>query len=328
MLHDVLSKGGYGGKNYPSGDGEYLLFQTRTALPRYARRISSLDSSVAAAPLRATRPVSSTYARLAICSARRAFCSTRSRASPAEGSPSSSSRGFAMTPRAIASICCSPPDSVQPSFPARPRSFGNTPSASSTSLSISARRARRAVAPSRRLSMTLRPGKMRRPSGTCAIPSATTSSGCSPSSGLPANRIVPDDGAITREIALSVVLLPAPFAPSSDTISPSATTSEMPCSASTAPYRATRSWISSSIERAAEIRGDHVGVARDLLGRSFRDVLAEVQHRDAVADGHHEVHVVLDEQQRRILLANAAQQCDEGVGFGRVHPRRGLVEQQ
>src|SRR5665213_3959283 len=47
--------------------------------------------------------------------------------------------------------------------------------------------------------------------------------------------IAPAAGAITREITLSVVLLPAPLAPSSETISPSATSIAIPCSASTAP---------------------------------------------------------------------------------------------
>jgi len=66
------------------------------------------------------------------------------------------------------------------------------------------------------------------------MPSATTSSG-EPDSGLPSKRTSPANGTSTREIVLSVVLLPAPLAPSSATISPAATSSEMPRSASISP---------------------------------------------------------------------------------------------
>ena len=42
------------------------------------------------------------------------ICRTISGARPSDGSSSSSSRGRAISARAIASICCSPPDSVPP----------------------------------------------------------------------------------------------------------------------------------------------------------------------------------------------------------------------
>ena len=86
---------------------------------------------------------------------------------------------------------------------------------------------------------------MPRPSGTCATPCRATDSGVArarrlpPSTTSPVRRTVP-------ETARSVVVLPAPFAPSSATISPSSTVSDTPWSATTWPYRAVTSESSSS----------------------------------------------------------------------------------
>src|SRR6266446_2958225 len=49
---------------------------------------------------------------------------------------------------------------------------------------------------------------------------------------------------------------------------------------------------------AAEIGLDHVDVVLDLVRRALGDDLAEVQHRDALAQAHHEAHVVLDHEDR------------------------------
>ena len=63
-------------------------------------------------------------------------------------------------------------------------------------------------------SFTVRPGKTRRPSGTCEMPSRTIASGPRPAIDLPSNRISPAAGLASPEIARSVVDLPAPLAPS------------------------------------------------------------------------------------------------------------------
>ena len=52
------------------------------------------------------------------------ICSTSTGARPMEGSSSRSSRGFAMSARPMASICCSPPDSVPATWPRRSLSRG------------------------------------------------------------------------------------------------------------------------------------------------------------------------------------------------------------
>ena len=84
-------------------------------------------------------------------------------------------------------------------------------------------------------SFTVRPGKIRRPSGTWEMPSRTMVSGPSPAIDLPSNRISPAAGLASPEIARSVVDLPAPLAPSKVTTCPSSTLSETPRSASISP---------------------------------------------------------------------------------------------
>ena len=72
-----------------------------------------------------------------------------------------------------------------------------------------------------------------RPSGTWATPAFADASG-PPRSGLPSSRISPLRLTVP-ETERSVVVLPAPFAPSTATTAPSGTASEIPRSASTGP---------------------------------------------------------------------------------------------
>ena len=78
-------------------------------------------------------------------------------------------------------------------------------------------------APSMMFSRTVRPGKMRRPSGTCAMPSRTIVRARAPRSTCRRTRIDPTRGATRPEIARSVVDLPAPLAPSKRHDAPSST---------------------------------------------------------------------------------------------------------
>ena len=78
-------------------------------------------------------------------------------------------------------------------------------------------------------------GKMRRPSGDCAMPISATWWPAIVWISRPLNRIRPVRGGTIPEIERSVVVLPAPLAPISVTISPSRTSSEMPLSASIEP---------------------------------------------------------------------------------------------
>ena len=77
--------------------------------------------------------------------------------------------------------------------------------------------------------------EIRRPSGTCEMPSRTMASGPKPAIEWPSNRISPAAGFASPEIARSVVDLPAPLAPSNVTTWPSSTPIETPRKASISP---------------------------------------------------------------------------------------------
>src|SRR5918994_2107403 len=200
---------------------------------------------------------------------------------------------------------------------------------------------RRVYAPRRRFSSTESSAKVPRPSGTCATPSFATDSGPRRPSERPSYAISPVRLTVP-EIARSIVVLPAPLAPSTATIWPSSTASETPCSARTGPYRAWTSLSSRSAIRrlrlglrgtgvlvGAEVGLDHRRVGSHLGGRSVRDLLAEVEHVHVVGDAHDEVHVVLDEQHGQLpVLADLLDETAELLDLLVVQPAGGLVEQQ
>src|SRR5216683_3047907 len=293
-------------------------------MPRYARWTSGELRSSLPVPVCTIEPVSSTYARWATSRAFVAFCSTRrigmpcaliSRtiwkivstrigASPSEGSSSMSSFGFDMSARPIASICCSPPESVPASCVMRSLRRGKSSKTRSMSFWIPAASFRR-NAPIRRLSITCIRGNRRRPSGAWQMPRPTMScAGILPMS-LPSKTIVPLGGCMSPEIVRRVVVLPAPLLPMSATTSPCPTDSVMPRSARTRPYRAsTLSSSRSAIRRPspvpsgafAEVRLDDPLIPADRLRWAEGDELAVVEHRDVPRDSHDHLHVVLDEE--------------------------------
>ena len=167
-----------------------------------------------------------------IFSTMRPICCTMSGASPIEGSSRSRSFGRDISARPIASICCSPPESVRAHC--RRRSFRRGKYAKTKSRSVpTPALSLRKKAPVRRFSSTVRPGKTRRPSGTCAMPRATIFSGASLSIRSPAKRISPPEGRARPEIVRSVVLFPAPFEPMMVTMPPGGTSMLTPFSAAT-----------------------------------------------------------------------------------------------
>src|SRR5688572_4619340 len=130
------------------------------------------------------------------------------------------------------------------------------------------------------------------------------------------------------ETARSVVVFPAPFAPRIATTSPSSIASETPWSALIAPYRASTS-CSSSSGIVSEVRLDHRGVGPHLRRWALRDLAPEVEHVDSIGDRHDQVHVVLDEQDREVVVdPNAPDQRREFPHLLVVEPARRLVEQE
>lgn len=102
------------------------------------------------------------------------ICSTMTGARPIDGSSSSISFGSIISPRAIVSICCSPPESVPACCRSRSRRRGKRSSEASSSSCVRAL-LRLRYAPIRRFSNTVFSAKMPRPSGTCAMPRAAIS---------------------------------------------------------------------------------------------------------------------------------------------------------
>ena len=93
----------------------------------------------------------------------------------------------------------------------------------------------RTVAPSSKFSVTVRLAKMWRPSGTSAMPCATTSSSAMPASDLPPKTMLPLAAGTIPAMADTSEVLPAPLGPTMLMISPSPTARSTPRTAVTAP---------------------------------------------------------------------------------------------
>ena len=167
----------------------------------------------------------------ALCSSRiiSKICSTRIGARPIDGSSSIRSFGSDIMARPMASICCSPPESVP--LICLLRSFRRGKSSYTCSRLPSMELFGRVYAPISRFSSTVICANTRRPSGHCARPSWTILLGAIVLIGVPINSIVPVFARSRPEIVFRTVLLPAPFAPISVTISPSLTSRETPLTA-------------------------------------------------------------------------------------------------
>ena len=155
----------------------------------------------------------------------------------------------------------------------------------------------------------------------------------------PSTRIVPAIGRTSPEIARSVVVLPAPFGPSSATTSPALDVEverrgrppprparRQPFELSTGPPPSAN--VSVSFAAEPEVGGDHLGVGAHVARRADRDHLAELEHDDAIADPEHEPHVVIDQQDRRAAIHDLAQVSAEPDRLPGVEPGGRLVEAQ
>src|SRR6266851_3654226 len=198
------------------------------------------------------------------------------------------------------------------------------PSISSTSLFFSGD----ATRPSRRFSRTESPCTMRRSSGTYANPSAKRTCAGWLNSSLPLKIADPRVLSMRPMMDFNVVVLPAPLRPIRQTISPLATSILTSCSTWLAPYQALRSLICNirSVLPLAKIDPLYRLVLADLQRRSFRQQLAVVQHRDAVADPEHQLHLVLD-QNDCALARQLHDEVHHDAGFFRAKPGRRLVKQ-
>src|SRR5215472_10522627 len=146
-------------------------------------------------------------------------------------------------------------------------------------------------APILRLSSTVSLGNSRRFSGTWAIPCSTIRCGGTPTIERPSSVMAPAKAATSPDMTRISVVLPAPLGPITPTVSPAATSSDTPNSARN---------------------------ARGLAGQPVENLLAVVQHDDALDDPHQHAHDVLDPNDRD---AHPAADAREQVG-GAFHLRR------
>jgi hypothetical protein len=127
--------------------------------------------------------------------------------------------GSAIRARPIATICCSPPESV-PAFCFKRSRIRGKVSKTVARVSSTNARLRWRYAPSWRFSSTVMSGNSLRFSGTIETPRFTTSVVDRPETTSPSSRTWPDDGETYPRIVFNVVVFPLALPPSRHTISP------------------------------------------------------------------------------------------------------------
>ena len=224
-----------------------------------------------------------------------------------DGSSINSSRGSSISARASSTSFCSPPDSEPARASRRSRDDGEA--LARPPRARAARRSRQQV---------------RAHAARCPRPSSA-GTGCAPAA--PARRrgrsIAPrpkavELGGVEQDVprgrssphtGFSTVDLPAPLGPMTHVTRPGCTSRSTPREDVAAPRsrRATPSIVRAcgldvrppGRRRARPDRAAHLG------RRALRDLLAVVEHDHRVAEPHHEVHVVLDDQEGEALARGA-----------------------
>src|SRR5215470_15392992 len=267
------------------------------------------------------------------------ICWTMTGASPSVGSSRSSSRAPVRRIRPMASICCSPPESLVPWLRSRSRRLGNS---SSTSFSLIP--PGRTFGGRRRFSSTSRLAKMPRSSGQISIPSRAIRCGARRMVSVPSSTTEPSRRGTIPINERSVVVFPAPLRPSRVTSSPGRISKLTPWRMCDSPYQA---WSLStwSIGRAAGSGGgpERATAASDMLRPHVRlhhvlvlahrrvvalgEDLAPGEHGDVVREVRHHLQVVLDHQ-HRALGRDALDEGGDPVHVLVPHSRGGLVEEE
>src|SRR6202795_5235890 len=164
------------------------------------------------------------------------------------------------------------------------------------------------------------------------MPSRAISYGGSPWMARPSRRTAPCRGWSTPMMVRIVVVLPAPFRPSSTVTASSRTRRDTPCRMWCWPISV---WTSSTSSRAAGMRRASVvrrldgGIGAHRLRRPVGDEPAVLEHGDRVRQRHHHVDLVLDEQDGLVAPGlDALDEADDGRHLLERHARRRLVEEQ
>src|SRR3569833_1867635 len=210
--------------------------------------------------------------------------------------------------RAIASICCSPPESFVPWLFSRSFRFGNN-----SKIWSSERPPSRTTGGSSKFSRTSRLEKMPRSSGHSAMPRRAILSEVIRISSCALKRTDPVRLPRMPMIDFKVVVLPAPLRPSKVTTSPAFTVKFMPCRMWDSPYQASRFLTSRTVPPLATVltggaavitsgmTGSQIGFLDALVLRQFGvrplgQHLAAGQHRDAVGEVRDDAQIMFDHQ--------------------------------
>src|SRR5262249_11940020 len=178
-----------------------------------------------------------------------------------------------------------------------------------------------------RFSSTVSDPNTSRSCGTHPSPSRLRRCAGSASTRAPWRKISPPCSVVKpHNVSISVVL-PTPLRPITTTISPRATAKSTPCSTRAWPYPASRPLTASAGTSDANVDLPHARVITHAFGRVLHHQRAGCEHRHAIRIAEHEVHVVLDEQNRGVPGQDRQLAKQLVPLFGR-EPRRRLVEQQ
>src|SRR4051812_12199202 len=237
------------------------------------------------------------------------ICWMMTGARPSVGSSSIRKLAPVRRMRAIASICCSPPDSFVPWLFSRSFRFGN-----SSKIWSSVSPPGRTTGGSRRFSRTSRLAKMPRSSGHSAMPSRAILSEVIRISSRPLNWTEPVRLPMIPMIDFKVVVLPAPLRPSRVTTSPAFTWKFMPWRMWDSPYQLSRFLMSRMVPAAAAgcgfvavitsgMSGPQIGfldafVLGELRIRPLGQHLPAGQHGDGVREVGDDAEIMLDHQDR------------------------------
>src|SRR5205823_7185436 len=127
----------------------------------------------------------------------------------------------------------------------------------------------------------------------------------------------------------SSVVLPTPLRPSTASEPRSGTSSATSSRITVSPYPARKPVrrSASGMRRLAEVNVAHAPICSNLLGPPLDQDLALHQHGDALREAEHEVHVVLDDQDRDVA-GQGGEHLEDAPRVLRRHAGRRLVQQE
>src|SRR5215813_894209 len=145
----------------------------------------------------------------------------------------------------------------------------------------------------------------------------------------PRYSMLPEWKVVCPMIVASSVVFPTPLRPSTASEPRSGSENAISSSTTVSPYPARTSFRTSASAMAmlAEIHLVDALVLADLLGRALDQHLALDEHGDALREAEHQVHIVLDDEDRDVAR-QPVEHLEDAVGLERGNTSGRLVEEQ